>query len=262
MDLIINSIIAALTLLLAYALTSEGLWGSALMFFNVLFGAMIAFNFYEPLAKLVDQTGIGWGFSDTLCMLGLFCVSVLLLRMTTETIAPVMVRFPPPVYHLGRLVFGFAGAVVTMAVVILAFHVAPVNKKVFSVVGYNTKPPFGLGFDHQWLGFFQYETGAVFARFGVGRRDPYHAYGHGGAVDIFDPLGNWLLIHQEARPYESEGGEILPPEAPSDAGAPAAGGPAADAAEAAPPPGRGGGPGGRRGGPPGGPGRGRGGPPP
>ena len=80
----------------SYALTSEGLWGAALMFFNVLFSGMIAFNFYEPLAKLIDSTGIPWGFSDTLCLLGLFCVSVGLLRMTTETIAPAMVRFPTP----------------------------------------------------------------------------------------------------------------------------------------------------------------------
>src|SRR5208282_637104 len=107
MPAIIDLIIVGLVLGLTWALTSEGLWGSALMFFNVLFGAMIAFNFYEPLARLIDLTGIGWGFSDTLCMLGLFCISVLLLRMTTETIAPAMVRFPTPVYHMGRLVFGF-----------------------------------------------------------------------------------------------------------------------------------------------------------
>src|SRR5208282_5597069 len=97
MDLIIGFLILGLT----YVLTSEGLWGAALMFFNVLFGGMIAFNFYEPLAKLIDSTGLNWGFSDTLCMLGLFCVSVTLLRMTTETIAPAMVRFPTPVYHIG-----------------------------------------------------------------------------------------------------------------------------------------------------------------
>ena len=60
---------------LLYALTSEGLWGAALMFFNVLFSGMIAFNFYEPVAKLIDSTGIPWGFSDTLSMLGLFCIS-------------------------------------------------------------------------------------------------------------------------------------------------------------------------------------------
>ena len=130
---------------LTYALTSEGLWGSALMFFNVLFGALIAFNFYEPLAALLDSTGIGWGFSDTLCLLGLFCVSVLLLRMTTETIAPALVRFPMPIYHAGRLIFGLAGAVVTMAIIILAFHAAPVHKKIFGVVDYDSKPPFGFG---------------------------------------------------------------------------------------------------------------------
>ena len=71
MKIVIDLIIAFLTLGLTYVLTSEGLWGSALMFFNVLFAAMIAFNFYEPLARLIDQTGINWGFSDTLCMLGI-----------------------------------------------------------------------------------------------------------------------------------------------------------------------------------------------
>ncbi len=53
MENIINLIIVGLILGLTYALTSEGLWGAALMFFNVLFGAMIAFNFYEPLAALL-----------------------------------------------------------------------------------------------------------------------------------------------------------------------------------------------------------------
>ena len=37
---------------------------------------------------------------------------------------------------------------------ILAFHAAPVHKKIFTAVKYDTKPPFGLGLDHQWLGFF------------------------------------------------------------------------------------------------------------
>jgi hypothetical protein len=202
---LINSIIVALILLMTYVLTSEGLWGAALMFFNIVFGALIAFNFYEPLASLLDRTGINWGFSDTLCMMGLFCVSVLLLRLTTETIAPVQVRFPPALYHAGRLVFGLAGATVTMAVIILSFHAAPVHKKIIYAIDYQTKPPFGIGLDHQWLGFFQYQTGAVFARNGVGRRDPYRQYGYPGRVQLFDPRGDWLILHQEARPY-GEGG--------------------------------------------------------
>jgi hypothetical protein len=229
MKIVIDLIISFLILGLTYVLTSEGLWGSALMFFNVVFGGMIAFNFYEPLARLLDSTGINWGFSDTLCMLGLFCVAVVLLRMTTETIAPAMVRFPTPVYHVGRLIFGLAGALVTMAIVILAFHAAPVHKQIFTAVKYDSKPPFGLGLDHQWLGFFQYETGAVFTRLGVGQRDPHHQYGSGRAVQMFDPHARWLIDHQESRPYgegsilaaAGEGGEAAGGGAAAQGGAPA-----------------------------------------
>jgi hypothetical protein len=214
METIVSLVIVGLVLGLTYALTSEGLWGAALMFFNVIFGGMIAFNFYEPLARMLDRTGINWGFSDTLSLLGLFCVSVVLLRMTTETLAPAMVRFPTPIYHLGRLVFGLGGALVTMAIIILAFHTAPVHKKIFGVINYDTKPPFGLGLDHQWLGFFQYETGDVFAQYGSGQRDPFGSYGHWGTqrsrVNVFDPRAEWLLNHQQVRPYGE--GSVLPEE--------------------------------------------------
>lgn len=203
--IVTDLVIAFLILLMTYVLSSEGLWGAALMFFNVVFGGLIAFNFYEPLARLIDSTGIGWGFSDTLSLLSIFCVSVMLLRMTTETLAPAMVRFPVPIYHPGRLFFALATSLVTMAILILAFHTAPVNKKIFGAIDYKYKPPFGMGLDHQWLGFFQYTTGMIFARYGSGTRDPYGEYGRSGnqrvAVQVFDPRATWLLNHQEARPY-------------------------------------------------------------
>ncbi len=263
MEFGINFLVLALTLGLAYALTSEGLWGAALMFFNVVFGGLVAFNFYEPLAALIDKTGIGWGFSDTLSMLGIFCAATGILRMTTETIAPSMVRFPPAVYHAGRLIFGLAGAAVTMAIVLLAFHAAPVHKKILNVIRYDTKPPFGMGFDHQWLGFFQHSTGAIFAQYGQGQRDPFMEYGHGAggqryAVKVFDPRAEWLIIHEEARPYGT--GSILGDEAAggdATTAAPAQGaGAGAAPAGGSPAPGGPGGPGGgRRGrGGPGGPG--------
>jgi hypothetical protein len=240
---IIDVVFAFLILLMTYALSSEGLWGAALMFFNVLFGGLIAFNFYEPLARLIDSTGIGWGFSNTLSMLSIFFVSVLLLRMTTETLAPAMVRFPTPVYHAGRLFFALATSLVMMAILILSFHTAPVHKRIFGAIDYKYKPPFGMGLDHQWLGFFQYTTGEVFARYGSGSRDPFGQYGKSGSqrypVRVFDPKATWLITHQEARPYGSA--PILSEEGGGGgetATAPAAGG------------GRSGGPGGRGGGSP------------
>ena len=213
-DLGLIALIAGLT----YALISEGLWGSALMFFNILFAGMIAFNFYEPLARMLDSTGIKWGFSDTLCLLLLFIVSVVALRLTTESLGPAMVKFPMPIYHVGRLVFGLAGAAVTFAILILAFDCAPVHKKLFKAFDYNSSPPFGAGLDHQWLGFFQHESGGPFAQYNAGGPDPFHTYGQGQRLNLFDPRGEWLINHQNARPY---GTETVPPE---EAGGAAEGG--------------------------------------
>jgi uncharacterized membrane protein required for colicin V production len=248
---LIDLIIVGFLIGLLYVLTSEGLWGAALVFFNVVFAGMIAFNFYEPLADLIDRTGIGWGFSDTLCMLGLFCVSLLILRMTTETLAPAMVRFPMPLYHLGRLVFGALGAAVTMAIILLAFEAAPIHKKVFYTIDYKSKPPFNLGLDHLWLGFFQHATGATFARYGSGGYDPFGEYGRSRTgeryqVRVFDPRAKWLIDHEEARPYGDE--SILGAEAAP--AAESAGGQQNAAPAGGPPSGRGGGPRGRGGQPP------------
>lgn len=222
MTVIFDLILVGLILALTYALTSEGLWGAALMFFNVLFAGLIAFNFYEPLATLLDKTGINWGFSDTLCFLLLFCVALVILRLTTETLAPAMVRFPTPVYHAGRLIFGVAGAMLTMAIILIGAECAPVHKKLFKAYTYDSKPPFGLlALDHNWLGFFQHVSGGAFAQYNAGAPDPYHAYGQGRAINLFDPRGEWLINHQNARPY---GTETVPPEETATEGAAAEGG--------------------------------------
>ena len=95
MALGINAGIAVLMLGVTYALASEGLWGAALMFFNLLFSGLLAFNFYEPLANLLAQNAAPVsGYADTLCLLGIFLVSLVILRVITESIAPAMVRFP------------------------------------------------------------------------------------------------------------------------------------------------------------------------
>jgi hypothetical protein len=222
---------------ITYALISEGLWGAALMFFNVLFSTLIAFNFYEPLATLLSGWEAASGYADTFCLLAVFIVSLVLLRVVTESLAPAMVRFPAPVYHLGRVAFGLAGAVLTMAFIMVAFHTAPVHKKIFGAVDYKYGPPFKQALDLNWLGFFQFTSGQVFADYDEGYNDPTGEYGH---AKVFDPEGRWLIDHQNARPY----GKEFVPEQEGGAGAAAGGTPEAgaegDGPPAATPPGRGG----------------------
>jgi hypothetical protein len=216
---VIDAVLVFLIAGLTYALMSEGLWGAALMFFNVLFAGIIAFNFYEPLARLL-ATNVSFlsGFADTLCMMTLFIVAVLLLRLTTETLAPMMVRFPTPVYHAGRVLFALGGSLVTLAIILLAFEAAPVHKRVFTTVDFKSRPPFRLGIDHEWLGFFQYTTGQIFARQGPSR-DWMGEYGN---ARVFDPKGEWLINHQDARPYGQE--TVLSEVAGEGGGGEAAGG--------------------------------------
>ena len=210
-DLTIVVLIAGMT----YALMSEGLWGAALMFFDTLFAALIAFNFYEPLAGLL-ATNLSpmSGYADTLCLMILFLVSLLVLRLTTESLAPAMVRFPTPVYHIGRVFFGFGGACLAMSIMLLAFHTSPVHKKMFGVIDYDYKPPFGQGLDRHFLAFFQHTTGKTFASY-LGEDNRVDRTGEYHDAKVFDPDGRWLIDHQNARPY-GEGTVPKPSEGEGD----------------------------------------------
>jgi hypothetical protein len=149
---------------------------------------------------MAPNVGPVGSFADVICLMSIFLVALVILRLSTETLAPAMVRFPTPVYHIGRILFGIAGSTLLMAIILLAFETAPVHKKVFGVVDYQRKPPFGLGLDRQWLGFFQYSTGYIFGQFGP-PNDPRREYPGG---NVFDPNAEWLLRHQDARPYGTE----------------------------------------------------------
>jgi uncharacterized membrane protein required for colicin V production len=222
-----------------YVMTSEGLWGAALMFFNVLFGAIIAFNFYEPMAQIiVENASFISHLADMTSLMLLFSASVMVLRVATEFLAPAMIRFPSPVYNIGRFIFAFGTSVIVFAVILLGLHAAPVHQKIASVVDYKHKPPFNFGIDHMWLAFFQKTTGEVFPRFDdTGIRDPFRQFGrpYGQSekqrlkVHVFDPRAKWLLDHQEARPFgESPVLEEAPTPGAAAAGAAGAtGGPAA-----------------------------------
>jgi hypothetical protein len=222
--MIVDLCVLGLTAGITYALMSEGLWGSALMFFNVLFASLIAFNFYEPVAQLIiDNVGGATisGMADSVSMMVLFLVSLLLLRLATESVSPAMVRFPTPVYHLGRVIFGLGGAVIMVAMLILGYEASPVQKKMLGVWDFkhkvfNSQFP---RFDRDYLAFFQYTTGYTFANNGKGERDPTGEFPNKPL--LFDPKGEWLLTHQQARPYGTE--PILDPEVGEGAAATTAG---------------------------------------
>jgi hypothetical protein len=195
--MIADAVTFLLILGMMYALMSEGLWGACLMFFNVLFATMLTLNFYEPLAQVIG-TNLEFlsGFADTFSILLIFGVSLLILRLLTEYLAPAMVRFPMALYHPGRILFGLGGALITAGVIWLALDASPGQKRIFGSMDYKHKPFYGARLDTELLGLFQYSTGQIFSRSAPGE----------GSLDypntrVFDPKSNWLLRAQEARPH-------------------------------------------------------------
>src|SRR5262245_36969294 len=142
MEFLVSFLVAFLVLGLTYAIASEGLWGASLMFFDVLFGGLIAFNFYEPLAKLLaDNVSFISHLADLICLLARCSLPTFALRRSARPLGPAMVRFPAPVYHAGRWAFAFGCAAITLAICLLGFETAPVHKKIFGVMDYKTLVP-------------------------------------------------------------------------------------------------------------------------
>jgi hypothetical protein len=225
--MVINGVIVLLVLGMTYALSSEGAWGAALMFFNVMFAGLIAFNFYEPLAaKLAESASSFVNWADMLCLAGLFLISLIVLRVTTDMIAPAMVRLPTPAYHIGRLVFGLAASLMTMAILLCILETTPVDRRILGDITYASKHPFEFGFDRKWLGFVQHTSGVIFPSYSEDI-EPDREFEN---ANVFDPKARWLMDHQNARPYHKEGNADSVPEPEStEAPAPATAAPAAPA---------------------------------
>ena len=160
LDVLLLVIVGGIT----YAVSSEGLWGSALVFVNVMFAGLIAFNFYEPLAYLIsDNVNISFveSFADFVSLIVLFSVVFSILRVCTDFLGPTRIRFVGWLDQLGRIFFGLTTAWYVTGMLLCVVQTAPVHKQ---FVGYQWERHafWGLGIDRFWLGYVQVTTGKIF----------------------------------------------------------------------------------------------------
>ena len=89
---------------LGYAFLVEGLFSASLMCLNVIVAGLIAFNFWEPMANLMDPTLAG--YEDALCLVLLFCVTLGAMRALTNVMVATEVEYPAAVQRGGGALFG------------------------------------------------------------------------------------------------------------------------------------------------------------
>jgi len=136
-------------------LLREGLWSNAILFINVLIAALLATNFFEPLADwLSEQVPRGTYFWDIVSLWVLFSVALLIARSATDRVSRVKVRFKGPVDQGGGYLFGILTAWIFVCFVTMTLHTAPLARNFF-FEGFRpeNRMMFGAKPDRVWLAF-------------------------------------------------------------------------------------------------------------
>jgi uncharacterized membrane protein required for colicin V production len=160
-------LLIVLALCVAFTLR-EGMWSNAIRLINLVTAGLIAMNFFEPVAKMLEEqveSSLTY-FWDFVALWVIFCVSLLLLRLLTDyTISRVKVRFLNVADNWGSIVFGVLCGWFMVCFTTASLHTAPLARD-FLYEGF--KPGermfFGLAPDWQWLGFVRYVSNGVYSR--------------------------------------------------------------------------------------------------
>ncbi|QDT24968.1 Colicin V production protein [Gimesia panareensis] len=156
----IDILLLAILGIVTWCVASEGAWGAGFIFVSVLLAALLAMNFFEPLATFMGNNVIGSGAWqqrwDSIALVGLFVGFVFLFREVTVRIAPAYMQVHPLVHEIGRWGFAALTGYITMAFLLTALHTTPLPRE-FAGFTPERKNLFGVvAPDRQWLGFTQY----------------------------------------------------------------------------------------------------------
>jgi hypothetical protein len=144
--------------LVTWNVAAEGAWGAAAVFLSVIFAGLLAMNFFEPLANLLESTlGTDWSVRlDFISLMVLFVAGVFLLRLMSERFVPSFIAVDSRLYDVGRFGFALMTGYVTIAFLLAAMHTAPLPRDFLGFTP-ERKNFFGITApDREWLGFVQF----------------------------------------------------------------------------------------------------------
>ena len=147
---------------------AEGLWSNAVRLINVVTAALLAMNFFEPLARWIESWGDFFAsityFLDFIMLWGLFFDFMVVFRQLTNMMSRVKVRFMAIVDRIGSVVLSLLVGWVMVAFTLTTLHTAPLAEKfLFGAFDYQSTM-FLVGPDRQWIVFFTSVSRGPFSR--------------------------------------------------------------------------------------------------
>lgn len=153
----------------------EGMWGNAVRLVNVLMAALLAVNFWEPLAAMLENS-VGKSFSyfwDFISLWALFIVFFVIFRIATGYASRVKVKFLGLADRIGSEFFAACIGFVLIAFTLMSLHTAPLKRE-FLFGGFEPGENMflGMGPDKAWLNYLNYASRGPFSRWTSRPFDP------------------------------------------------------------------------------------------
>jgi hypothetical protein len=169
-------------------LYADGLWSNAVRLINVVTAALLAMNYFEPLANWLDAQQDSYTyFWDFLSLWGLFVIFSVIFRVATDFASRVKVQFLKIVDRIGSVILAMWIGWVMICFTLMTLHTAPLAQKFLNGnFDPETSMVFGLAPDRQWLGFTQQAS-----------KGPYLK--SAGEGEPFDPKAEFMLKYNTRR---------------------------------------------------------------
>jgi hypothetical protein len=160
--------ILMLVILLACVATTyaEGTWSNAVRLINVVTAAILAINFFEPVARWLDSMMPSFTFLwDFIAIWGLFGLFTTIFRELTDRISRVQVKFLKVADRIGSSILALWIGWVMVCFTITTLHTAPLART-FLFDNFQPEESMILGRapDRQLLGFVQKLSLGAYAR--------------------------------------------------------------------------------------------------
>jgi len=170
-------------------LMNAGLWSNTIVLINVITSALLATNYFEPLAGWFDKQEPSYTYVyDMLAIWLIFGVSMVVLRAATDYMSRVKVRLFMPVDKYGGMLMAVWVSWVVVCFTTMTLHTAPLARSFLNGAFQpdpNAKMFFGLGPDRVWMGWVHRESLGSLCRL--------------GELAPFDAQGDFILRYGERR---------------------------------------------------------------
>ena len=160
-------------------LYNEGLWSNAVRLINVVLAALLAMNFYEPLARyLTSQFRSFTYFCDFIAVWVVFAFAIVFLSEITNRLSKVKVKFLNLADRIGSVAVAVWIGWIMVCFTATTMHMAPLARSPFrGSFEPEARAASTLSPEMLWLGFTQKISKGAFAK---------------GEEPGFDPKGEFL----------------------------------------------------------------------